>query len=152
MLLGPSGSGKSTLLRLIAGLERLDGGTIRIGDDLVAGDGVWVSPERRHVGMVFQDWALFPHLTVGANIAFGIPRAERSPARLAEALGLVGLDGMGDRPPHTLSGGQQQRVALARARTAPRRVAARRAVLEPRRLAAAATANGGSRTARSRSV
>jgi iron(III) transport system ATP-binding protein len=119
VLLGPSGSGKSTLLRLIAGLERLDGGTLHIGGDLVAGDSAWVSPERRHVGMVFQDWALFPHLSVGANIAFGVPRAERSPERLAEALGLVGLDGMEDRLPHTLSGGQQQRVALARA-LAPR--------------------------------
>ena len=119
VLLGPSGSGKSTLLRLIAGLERLDGGTIHVGGDLVAGNGAWVAPERRHVGMVFQDWALFPHLTVGANIAFGIPKPERSSRRVAKALGLVGLDGMEERPPHTLSGGQQQRVALARA-LAPR--------------------------------
>ena len=115
VLLGPSGSGKSTLLRLIAGLERLDQGTIAIGGTVVAGPNQWVAPERRRVGMVFQDWALFPHLSVGGNVAFGLPRAERSGGRIAEVLSLVGLGGMERREPHTLSGGQQQRVALARA-------------------------------------
>ncbi len=119
VLLGPSGSGKSTLLRLISGLEAPDAGTVAIGPDMVAGGGAWVPPERRRIGMVFQDWALFPHLSVGANVAFGVPRVERSAARIGETLALVGLAEMADRPPHTLSGGQQQRVALARA-LAPR--------------------------------
>ncbi len=119
VLLGPSGSGKSTLLRLIAGLERPDGGTISIGDEVVASPTEWVAPERRRVGMVFQDWALFPHLSVGANVAFGLERSVRSGPRVGEVLALVGLEGMEQRAPHTLSGGQQQRVALARA-LAPR--------------------------------
>jgi iron(III) transport system ATP-binding protein len=114
-LLGPSGCGKTTLLRSIAGLERPTAGEVRIGDRLVAGPGTHVAPEARRVGMVFQDWALFPHLSVAANVAYGLPRAERRGPRVAEALAMVGLEGLGARSPGTLSGGQQQRVALARA-------------------------------------
>ncbi len=114
-LLGPSGCGKTTLLRMIAGLERLDGGEVRIGDRLVSGPAAHVPPERRRVGMVFQDWALFPHLSVAQNVGYGLPRAERGGPRVDAALAMVGLDGLGDRSPGTLSGGQQQRVALARA-------------------------------------
>ena len=114
-LLGPSGCGKTTLLRSIAGLETPQAGEVRINDVVVSGEGVHVPPERRRIGMVFQDWALFPHLTVAGNIAFGLPRAERRGPRVAAALELVGLAGFGDRAPGTLSGGQQQRVALARA-------------------------------------
>ncbi len=114
-LLGPSGCGKTTLLRSIAGLERLDGGEVRIGGAVASGPGVHVPPERRRVGMVFQDWALFPHLTVGQNVGYGLPRADRRGPRVDAALAMVGLAGLGDRSPGTLSGGQQQRVALARA-------------------------------------
>lgn len=125
-LLGPSGCGKSTLLRLVAGFEAPDAGEIRIGGHSVSG-ATWVAPEARRVGMVFQDYALFPHLTVGENVAFGLParrslRGRRAdPERLAEVLELVGLGGGAyvGRYPHELSGGQQQRVALARA-LAPR--------------------------------
>ena len=113
-LLGPSGCGKTTMLRLIAGFESPDAGTIRVGDRLVAGDGVVVPPERRGIGMVFQDYALFPHLTVAENVGFGLARSGRG-GRVDELLELVGLAGLGDRHPHALSGGQQQRVALARA-------------------------------------
>jgi iron(III) transport system ATP-binding protein len=121
-LLGPSGCGKTTLLRIIAGLERPDAGTVTIGDRVVTGtrSGAWVPPERRRVGMVFQDWALFPHMTVERNVGYGIPKRDADRARrVDEALALVGLTGLGDRLPGTLSGGQQQRVALARA-LAPR--------------------------------
>jgi iron(III) transport system ATP-binding protein len=118
-LLGPSGCGKTTLLRSIAGLERLDDGEIEIDGVVVSGPGVHVRPEDRRIGMVFQDWALFPHLSVGDNVSYGLTRDERRSGRVDEALHLVGLDGLGDRSPSTLSGGQQQRVALARA-LAPR--------------------------------
>jgi iron(III) transport system ATP-binding protein len=113
-LLGPSGCGKTTLLRLIAGFERPDGGFVTVAGRLVAAPGEWVAPEARRVGMVFQDYALFPHLTVAANIGFGLPRRERG-ARVPELLAIVGLSGLEKRYPHELSGGQQQRVALARA-------------------------------------
>ncbi|HYJ12622.1 MAG TPA: ABC transporter ATP-binding protein [Thermomicrobiales bacterium] len=114
-LLGPSGCGKSTTLRLIAGLERPDHGTIAIGGATVVDDRLVLPPERRQVGLVFQDYALFPHLTVAGNVAYGLPRAERSSPRIDALLDLVGLTGFGDRYPRELSGGQQQRVALARA-------------------------------------
>jgi iron(III) transport system ATP-binding protein len=116
-LLGPSGCGKTTLLRLLAGFEQPDAGTIAIDGRRVAG-GTWVPPERRHVGMVFQDYALFPHLTVAENVGFGLGRQGRA-ARVKDALELVGLGGLDLRYPSELSGGQQQRVALARA-LAPR--------------------------------
>jgi iron(III) transport system ATP-binding protein len=111
-LLGPSGCGKTTLLRLIAGFEVPDEGVVEIGDEVVAGRR-WVPPERRRVGMVFQDYALFPHLTVAENVGYGVPREHRD-VRVGEVLELVGLSGYGGRYPHELSGGQQQRVALAR--------------------------------------
>ena len=116
-VLGSSGSGKTTLLRLICGFERSGGGTIRLGDDLVSGAGVHVPPERRRVGYVAQDGALFPHLSVAGNIAFGLSRRERRRRhRVAELLELVGLPAAyADRPPQELSGGEQQRVSLARA-------------------------------------
>ncbi|HEX5580514.1 MAG TPA: ABC transporter ATP-binding protein [Gemmatimonadaceae bacterium] len=116
-VVGESGCGKSTLLRLVAGLEVPDAGSVEIGGRTVAGAGRWVSPEKRGVGMVFQDFALFPHMTVEGNVRYGLremPRAERA-SRVAEMLELVGLAGLGARYPHQLSGGQQQRVALARA-------------------------------------
>ena len=113
-LLGPSGCGKTTLLRLIAGFERPDGGSVEVAGTAVAAPGTWVPPEQRRVGMVFQDYALFPHLTVSENVGFGLPRRLRGP-RVAELLDVVGLDELGRRYPHELSGGQQQRVAIARA-------------------------------------
>jgi len=113
-LLGPSGCGKTTLLRLIAGFERPDGGSVTVADRLVAATDAWVAPEARRVGMVFQDYALFPHLTVSANVGFGLPRRARA-TRVPELLAIVGLEGLEKRYPHELSGGQQQRVALARA-------------------------------------
>jgi iron(III) transport system ATP-binding protein len=113
-LLGPSGCGKTTLLRLIAGFERPDGGEVWVEEQLVAGPGAWTGPERRRVGFVFQDYALFPHLTVAENVGFGLARRERR-RRRAEVLELVGLTGFERRYPYELSGGQQQRVALARA-------------------------------------
>jgi iron(III) transport system ATP-binding protein len=114
-ILGPSGSGKTTLLRLLAGFERADAGSIRIGDRVVDGPGVHVPPERRHLGYVPQEGALFPHLTVAGNVGFGLSGRHRRGSRTGELLELVGLAGMGGRYPHQLSGGQQQRVALARA-------------------------------------
>ncbi len=118
-LLGPSGCGKTTLLRLVAGLEQPDDGTIEIAGRRVAGPGGSVPPERRHVGMVFQDHALFPHLSVADNVAYGIRRDPDRPVRVAELLDLVSLRDAGSRMPHELSGGMQQRVAIARA-LAPR--------------------------------
>ena len=114
-LLGPSGCGKTTTLRLIAGLEVLDRGSVEIDGRVVADAGRHEPPERRRVGMVFQDYALFPHLTVARNIGFGLGRRDDPKRRVAETLELVGLGDFGDRMPHELSGGQQQRVALARA-------------------------------------
>jgi iron(III) transport system ATP-binding protein len=119
-LLGPSGCGKTTLLRLIAGFERPQFGTITIDGKVVASPHDWTPPERRDVGMVFQDYALFPHLSVGKNVAFGLQHGDRLPrdkmrSLVADALELVGLTGLESRYPHELSGGQQQRVALARA-------------------------------------
>jgi iron(III) transport system ATP-binding protein len=110
-LLGPSGSGKTTLLRVIAGFERPDAGRVAIAGRPVAGDGAWVEPEHRRIGMVFQDGALFPHLTVAGNVGFGA--STRS--RVDECLELVGLAGRAGSYPHELSGGERQRVALARA-------------------------------------
>jgi iron(III) transport system ATP-binding protein len=120
-LLGPSGSGKSTLLRLLAGLERPTAGRVVLDGLEVAGPNAFVEPERRRVGMVFQDYALFPHLTVGANVAFGLRGLERTEAgrRVDSLLALVGLADRRGSYPHTLSGGERQRVALARA-LAPR--------------------------------
>ena len=114
-ILGPSGSGKTTLLRLLAGFERADAGTISIGDSLVDGPGVYVAPERRRIGYVPQEGSLFPHLTVAANVGFGLAARDRRAGRAASMLEMVGLAGLGPRYPHQLSGGQQQRVALARA-------------------------------------
>ena len=113
-LLGPSGCGKTTLLRLVAGFESPDAGEVKVGERVVADGSTWVAPERRRVGMVFQDYALFPHLTVAENVGFGLPRRERR-TRVPIVLALVDLCGLGGRYPHELSGGQQQRVALARA-------------------------------------
>jgi len=116
-LLGPSGCGKTTTLRLVAGFEAPDAGVIEIRGEEVAGPGRAVPPESRGVGVVFQDYALFPHLPVEANVAFGLAHLAR-PARVRrvhEVLELVGLVGLEARYPHELSGGQQQRVALARA-------------------------------------
>ena len=118
-LLGPSGCGKTTTLRMIAGFESPDRGTIELQGRTVAGPGVLDPPERRRVGMVFQEGALFSHLSVGGNVGFGVRRREERVASVERALALVGLAGFADRMPHELSGGQQQRVALARA-LAPR--------------------------------
>ena len=116
-VLGPSGCGKTTLLRVVAGFMRPDAGEVWLGDDLVAGPGTWVPPEKRGFGYVAQEGNLFPHLDVARNITYGLPRAERRDrARVGELLELVGLPGdLGGRRPDQLSGGQQQRVALARA-------------------------------------
>src|SRR5688572_24360480 len=110
-VLGPSGSGKTTLLRMIAGFERPDAGTVAIGGRPVAGPGTWVEPEARRVGMVFQQGALFPHLSVAGNVGFGAAR----PDRVGECLELVGLADRAGAFAHELSGGERQRVALARA-------------------------------------
>jgi iron(III) transport system ATP-binding protein len=114
-ILGPSGSGKTTLLRVLAGFERADAGTVTIGTSVVDGEGVHLAPELRHIGYVPQEGSLFPHLTVAANISFGLPRRERGGPAAGDLLDGVGLAGLGGRYPHQLSGGQQQRVALARA-------------------------------------
>lgn len=115
-LLGPSGCGKTTLLRLLSGLDRPDSGIVEVGGRVLTSPTVFVPPEERRIGMVFQDWALFPHLDVARNVGFGLPRPERRESpRIDAALAMVGLEGLGHRMPDTLSGGQQQRVALARA-------------------------------------
>ena len=143
-ILGPSGCGKTTLLRVLAGLQRLDSGRVVLGGKLMSGPAkpkngapgagvsangtsgpvVHVSADKRGVGMVFQDWSLFPHLTVAANVAFGLPRSERprsrilprpASGRVRDLLDLVGIAELAGRLPGSLSGGQQQRVALARA-------------------------------------
>jgi len=123
-LLGASGSGKTTLLRLVCGFERPDAGTIRLDDRAVAGPRLHVPPERRQIGYVAQDGALFPHLSVAENIVFGLPRRERTSRLIVDRmLDLVGLpSSFADRRPHELSGGEQQRVALARALAAKPRI------------------------------
>ena len=118
-LLGPSGCGKTTTLRLIAGFEQPDEGEIAIGGRVVSSLAGSLPPEKRHIGMVFQEGALFPHLTVEQNVGYGLRKDADRSQRVAEALDLVGLSEMRRRMPHELSGGQQQRVALARA-LAPR--------------------------------
>ncbi len=119
VLLGPSGSGKSTLARCLAGVERIDSGQLRLGGRLVDDGRRHLPPERRNLAMVFQDYALWPHLNVRGNIAYALRRHRLSPAearrRTGEGLEQVGLGALGDRYPHELSGGEQQRVALARA-------------------------------------
>lgn len=119
-VLGPSGAGKSTLLRAIAGFVQPQAGTIRLNGELVCGDGTYVPPERRSIGLVPQEGALFPHLNVAGNVGFGLPRrtkADREAAdeRIDELLKLVSLPNAHKLQPHELSGGMQQRVALARA-------------------------------------
>ncbi len=116
-LLGPSGCGKTTALRTIAGFENIQGGRIRIGSDVVSSTDVHVPPENRRIGMVFQDYALFPHLNVRDNVAFGIgkKKGKDTRAHVSDLIDLVGLEAVADQYPHELSGGQQQRVALARA-------------------------------------
>lgn len=114
-IVGESGSGKTTLIRLITGLETLDQGTIILQGKTVASDTIFIAPEKRKVGMVFQDYALFPHLTVFENISYGISKLVTKKERVNEVLSLVGLEGLENRYPHELSGGQQQRIALARA-------------------------------------
>lgn len=115
-LLGPSGCGKTTTLRLIAGFERPDSGLIEISGQTVAdGQKINVPPEKRRAGMVFQDYAIFPHLSVLENVRFGLEKGKAGQARAEEMLAFVGMAGLGNKMPHELSGGQQQRVALARA-------------------------------------
>jgi iron(III) transport system ATP-binding protein len=114
-ILGPSGSGKTTLLRVVAGFERADGGSVRLGAEVVDGDGRFIGPDRRRIGFVPQDGSLFPHLSVVQNVGFGLPRRERHGKKVLQLLDMVGLGGLEKRYPHQLSGGQQQRVALARA-------------------------------------
>lgn len=120
-LLGPSGCGKTTLLRMIAGFEQPSSGIIEIAGQVVADQKCFLPPEKRNTGMVFQDYALFPHLTIADNIGFGLKRQgekfnpQQIKNRVAEVLQLVSLSGLENRYPHQLSGGQQQRVALARA-------------------------------------
>lgn len=118
-LLGPSGCGKTTTLRLLAGFETPDNGQIEIAGQMISAPGINVPPEQRNVGMVFQEYALFPHMTVADNIAYGLPKGIDKKQRIAEVLELVGLAGLEQRMPYELSGGQQQRIALARA-LAPR--------------------------------
>lgn len=114
-LLGPSGCGKTTTLRAIAGFEPVMQGEIRLADQVISRAGFTLAPERREIGMVFQDYALFPHLNVGDNIAFGIRKHPERERIVGELMALVKLEQLAKRYPHELSGGQQQRVALARA-------------------------------------
>jgi iron(III) transport system ATP-binding protein len=114
-LLGASGCGKTTTLRAIAGFETVHTGTVRLGGEIVARPGFTLAPEKRRIGMVFQDYALFPHLSVADNVLFGIRQQAEARQLVDEMLELVNLQGLGQRFPHELSGGQQQRVALARA-------------------------------------
>ncbi|HEY9344811.1 MAG TPA: ABC transporter ATP-binding protein, partial [Inquilinus sp.] len=116
-LVGRSGCGKSSLLRIIAGVDAPDSGRILLDGAEIAGPGGFVEPEDRNVGFMFQDYALFPHLTVEENVAFGLKRLPREAARAraAEVIGRIGIAALAGRYPHTLSGGEQQRVALARA-------------------------------------
>ncbi len=114
-LLGPSGCGKTTTLRAIAGFEPVQQGEISLAGEVISRAGFTLAPEKRRIGMVFQDYALFPHLTVAQNVAFGIRQHPQREQVTAELLELVKLDQLGQRYPHELSGGQQQRVALARA-------------------------------------
>ncbi|MGQ0744110.1 MAG: ABC transporter ATP-binding protein [Acidimicrobiales bacterium] len=116
VLLGPSGCGKSTLLRLIAGFDRPKSGTVEVGGRALTGPGLCLPPEKRGVGIVPQDQALFPHMDVAANVGYGLKRSTPNGAdRLAQMMSLAGLEGLAQRMPHELSGGEQQRVALARA-------------------------------------
>lgn len=117
VLIGPSGCGKTTLLRAVAGLEQAGSGSITLGSQVISSAKLHVPPEQRHMGMVFQDYALFPHLDVARNVGFGIAQlaSKAREQRVQEVLDLVGLPNAGKRFPHELSGGQQQRVALARA-------------------------------------
>jgi iron(III) transport system ATP-binding protein len=121
-LLGPSGCGKTTLLRIVAGFESLNSGSIELSGEVIATPDSSVVPEKRNIGMVFQDYALFPHLTIAKNVAFGLQKTSRKrfapvqiKALMQESIDRVGLSGLESRYPHELSGGQQQRVALARA-------------------------------------
>ncbi|MDX1774668.1 ABC transporter ATP-binding protein [Oceanihabitans sediminis] len=114
-IVGESGSGKTTLVRLIAGLERPDNGSITMNEKVIASLDKFVQPEKRKIGLVFQEYALFPHLTILENVLYGISKVKNKKERAQEMLDLVGLSGMEKRYPHQLSGGQQQRVALARA-------------------------------------
>lgn len=115
VLVGPSGCGKTTTLRLVAGFEHLDGGSVEIAGQIVADDERYLPPEKRRVGMVFQDYAIFPHLSVGQNVGFALGKSRADRERVEELLSLVGLPGQAAKMPHELSGGEQQRVSLARA-------------------------------------
>jgi len=124
-LLGPSGSGKSTVLRLIAGLERARSGIVALDDQVLSGPDRLVPPERRAMGLMFQDVALFPHMTVARNVGFGLRTGDAKvrDRKVGELLAMVGLSGHAGKFPHELSGGEQQRAALARAlAAAPRAV------------------------------
>lgn len=116
-ILGESGSGKSTVLRILSGLEVANDGSIEIGKDIIFDANTWTPPEKRGIGMVFQDYALFPHMTVAKNVMFGLTKMskEEKTFKMLEMLDLVGLIDYKHRYPHELSGGQQQRVAIARA-------------------------------------
>ncbi len=116
-ILGESGSGKSTMLRIIAGLEQAYKGSISIADNIVYNENKFVEPEKRGIGMVFQDYALFPHMTIAKNIMFGLKKINKTDKekRMMDMLKLVNLEEHKDKYPHELSGGQQQRVAIARA-------------------------------------